>query len=489
MAQPRRKGVGDDPNRSYQSPLASRYASQEMRELFSAHRRAVLWRQLWLALAEVERELGLKIPKAPLRELARRIQDVDFKAVARYEKQFRHDVMAHLHTFADLHPPARPWLHLGATSCFVTDNADLMVFRNGLELIRDALGAVIGKLAEFAERHKALPALGYTHFQPAQPTTVGKRACLWIQDLLMDLEEIERLIRWLPLRGVKGTTGTQASFLALFDGDHQKVKKLDKGLAHRLGFERCFAVTGQTYPRKVDSRILSVLSGVAQSAAKAGADLRLLAHERELEEPYESKQIGSSAMAYKRNPMRAERMCSLARFVVHLPANAADTASQQWLERTLDDSANRRIVMAEGFLALDSVLRIYHSIADGLIVNEPMVRAHLDRELPFLCTEEVMMRATKKGGDRQLLHERIRVHSRAAVERLKGGAANNDLFERLAKDPAFKDVRDEFEEMASADRLVGRAPRQVGEFLRSEVKPALRKLSGRPGRKLQELDV
>lgn len=480
------------PHSQYESPLASRYASIEMRELFSARSRVLLWRKLWLALADAQRELGLKIPVKPLQTLRRRMDEIDFERAAALEKELRHDVMAHLHTFAEIEPTARPWLHLGATSCFITDNADLLILRRGMELLRDSVIAVIERLAAFAREHRQVATLGYTHFQPAQPTTVGKRACLWIQDLLLDLEDLRAMIAWLPLRGAKGTTGTQASYLALFDGDSRKVRELDQRVAAKVGFERTFAVTGQTYPRKVDSKILNLLSGIAQSAGKAGADLRLLAHEREIEEPYEASQIGSSAMAYKRNPMRSERMCALARFLQHLPANAVETASTQWLERTLDDSANRRLALSEGFLCADAVLRVYHSIADGLIVNEAVIQSHLERELPFLCTEEIMMLASQSGGDRQVLHERIRVHSRAAVERLKGGASDNDLLDRLAADEHFAAVKDRLHGLLRSPRLVGRAPQQVTEFLRSEVEPALKRAraSGRgTRRKLAELDV
>lgn len=473
----------------WRSALSSRYTSREMQELFSDRTRARLWREIWIALAETQRELGLELPAKEIAALSKRIDDIDLARAAELEKTLRHDVMAHLHSFAELHPPAKPFLHLGATSCTVTDNADLIVMRRGLLMLRDALAQTIEQLAAFARAHKDLVTLGYTHFQPAQPTTVGKRACLWLQDLLFDLEEIERLVAWLPLRGIKGTTGTQASFLTLFAGDHQKVKELDRRFAKRLGFERTVPVTGQTYPRKIDSRVLGVLAGVGQSAAKAGNDLRLLAHEQEIEEPFEEKQVGSSAMAYKRNPMRAERMVSLARFVIHLPANAAETAAQQWLERTLDDSANRRLVLAEAFLAVDAVLRVYQSIFRGIVVNEAPIRAHLERELPFMCTEEILMRAVRAGGDRQDLHERLRVHSRAAAERMKGGAPDNDLFERLAADPAFAAVRGEFAQLRGGSASSGRAPQQVAEFLGEVVEPALARLKGRTKRDLEDLSV
>jgi adenylosuccinate lyase len=473
----------------WRSALASRYTSRAMQELFSERRRAKLWREIWIALAETQRELGLDLPAAEIAALARRIDDIDLARAAELEKTLRHDVMAHLHAFAELHPPAKPFLHLGATSCTITDNADLVVLREALVLLRGGLAGVMQQLAAFAQKYRELPTLGYTHFQPAQPTTVGKRACLWLQDLLYDLEEVERLIAWLPLRGVKGTTGTQASFLSLFGGDHGKVRELDRRFAARLGFASTVAVTGQTYPRKIDYRILAALSGLGQSAAKAGNDLRLLAHEQEVEEPFEEKQVGSSAMAYKRNPMRAERMVSLARYLIHLPANAAETAAQQWLERTLDDSANRRIVLAEACLAADAVLRIYQSIFRGIVVNEARIRAHLERELPFMATEEILMQAVQAGGDRQDLHEKLRVHARAAAERLKGGASDNDLFPRLAQDPAFAAVKRGFAKLSDGTALTGRAAQQVSEFLKEQVEPALRRIGDGGRRDIEDLKV
>lgn len=472
----------------FRSPLAARYAGKAMRVQFSERTRIRWWRRSWLALAEAERELGLDIDAKAIEELSRHIDDIDFDRAAELEKKFRHDVMAHLHTFAEQHPPARAFLHLGATSCFITDNSDLVILRQALRLVESSLVSVMEQLAEFALEHRNLATVGYTHFQPAQPTTVGKRACLWLQDLAMDLVEVRRLADELPLRGVKGTTGTQASFLSLFDGEASKVVELEQAVAKRLGFSRTFPVTGQTYPRKVDSQILCALSGIGQSAAKAGNDLRLLAHEREVEEPYEASQIGSSAMAYKRNPMRSERMCSLARLLVNLPGNAADTASQQWMERTLDDSANRRIVIGEAFLAADAVLRIYHSVTNGLIVNPAVIQAHLDREVPFLCTEDVLMYATRAGGDRQDLHERIRVHSRGAVERLKAGAPDNDLFDRLRQDPAFGCVKGDLERLQDPARLVGRAPQQVTEYVEGEIKALLSKGAGAGG-EIEDLEV
>jgi adenylosuccinate lyase len=460
-----------------------------MQELFSERARARLWREIWIALAETQRELGLDLPAKEIAALAKKIDEIDLARVAVLEKELRHDVMAHLHAFAELHPPARPFLHLGATSCTITDNSELIVMRRALERIGDALAQSIEELAAFARRTKDVATLGYTHFQPAQPTTVGKRACLWLQDLVDDLQEVERLVEWLPLRGIKGTTGTQASFLTLFGGDHAKVKELDRRFAARFGFARTVAITGQTYPRKIDFRVVAALSGVGQSAAKAGNDLRLLAHEQEIEEPFEEKQVGSSAMAYKRNPMRSERMVSLSRWLLHLPANAAETAAQQWLERTLDDSANRRLLLAEAFLTADAVLRVAHDLFSGLVVNEARIRAHLGRELPFLRTEEILMKAVQAGGDRQALHERIRVHARAAAESLKAGGERNDLFERLAADPAFAKVQGELRGPGDASGLVGRAPEQVREFLRDVVEPALARRKGRDRQGLEALDV
>ncbi len=483
------RGMAEPAGALWRSPLSSRYTSKAMQELFSDRARARLWREIWIALARTQLELGLDLPGRDIDALEKRIDEIDLARAAALEQELRHDVMAHLHAFAELHPPAQPFLHLGATSCTVTDNADLVVMKRALLLLRDSLVQVMEQLAAFVARTQSIPTLGYTHFQPAQPTTVGKRACLWLQDLLFDLAELNRLLDELPARGLKGTTGTQASFLTLFHGDHAKVKELDRRFAKRLGFATTVAVCGQTYPRKLDYRLLTILSGIGQSAAKAGNDLRLLAHEQEIEEPFEEKQIGSSAMAYKRNPMRAERMVSLARYLIHLPANAAETAGQQWLERTLDDSANRRIVLAESFLAADAVLRIYHSIFRGIIVNEARIAAHLQRELPFMATEEILMRAVQAGGDRQLLHEQIRIHARAAAERMKGGAADNDLFARLAVDPAFGAVKEQLPAIAGGAALVGRAREQATEFLAEQVEPALAPLrrTGRAG--LEDLKV
>ena len=456
----------------YVSPLGSRYASEAMRAVFSDRTKFTTWRRLWIALAEAEKELGLDVTGEQIDELRAHVDDVDLEAAARYEKELRHDVMAHVHAWGDQCPKARPIIHLGATSCFVGDNTDLIALRSGLHLVRDELAAVIGPLARFAREHKDLPTLGFTHFQPAQATTVGKRACLWLQDLVCDFVDLEHVLGEVRFRGVKGTTGTQASFLELFDGDGEKVKRLDELVTQKMGFERTFSVTGQTYPRKLDYRVLSVLSSIAQSCHKFATDLRLLASRREVEEPFGSKQIGSSAMPWKRNPMRSERICALSRFVIELTGNAAHTAANQWLERTLDDSANRRLSIAEGFLGIDAVLQLMIDVCSGLVVHPAIIARHLDAELPFLASEAVMMEAVKAGGDRQDLHERIRVHSHAAASELKAGR-EADLRERLAQDPAFAAVQDDLENLLDGRRYVGRAPQQVEEFLSTEVEPIL----------------
>jgi len=458
---------------NYQSTLSTRYASAPMRQLFSDRRRIEIWRELWIALAKCERDLGLPISAEQIAELERHAGEIDFEAAARHEKELRHDVMAHIHAYGDLCPKARGIIHLGATSCFVTDNADLIVFREGLRLVRRQLVSLIAKLARFAREQRALPTLGFTHFQPAQATTVGKRACLWIQDLLHDLEDLDHAERHIRFRGVKGATGTQASFLELFGGDHAKVRELDRRVTAAMGFERTFAVTGQTYPRQMDFRVGQALSSVAQSAHKFATDLRLLAHRRELEEPLEEKQIGSSAMPWKRNPMRSERICALSRFVISLLDNNAHTAANQWLERTLDDSANRRLAMSEMFLATDALLNLYLNVASGLVVNPEVVRRNLVEELPFLASEHLMMEAVKAGGDRQAVHEALRVHAREAARIIKVEGGRNTLRERLTADPAFAAVSSKFEELLDPRRYVGRAPEQVDEFLAEEVEPVL----------------
>ena len=458
---------------TYSSPLSERYASPAMQALWGERRRIGLWRRLWLALMEVERELGLAIPERALTELRAHLDDADLARAAELEKRLRHDVMAHIHHLAEQAPAARPFIHLGATSAYVTDNADLILMRDGLALLLGRIAAVLVALAKLARRDRALPCLAYTHFQPAQLTTVGKRVTLWIQEFLLDAEEVLGRLATLQFRGVKGTTGTQASFLELFDGDDDKVRELDTRVALKMGFTRVFPITGQTYPRKLDAQILAALAGVAQTAAKLATDLRLLQHEGEMLEPFESEQVGSSAMAYKRNPMRAERMTGLARFVIELSGNAWHTAAEQWLERTLDDSANRRLVLPEAFLASDAILVLATNVAAGLEVREPVIARHVAAQLPFLATERLLMRGVKAGGDRQRLHEVIRTHALAVAQAMAEQGAPNDLLERLARDPAFAALhvalrRDELDPAG----YVGRAPRQVDEFL-DQVLPAV----------------
>ncbi|MCC6782712.1 MAG: adenylosuccinate lyase [Planctomycetes bacterium] len=458
----------------FDHPLIERYASPAMARLFSPASRHGTWRTLWIELARAEQALGLPIHDAQIRAMEAVRERFDWERVAAIEKERRHDVMAHVEHLGELAPEARGIIHLGATSCFVTDNGDLMLYRQALRLVERRLCACIDALAAFAAQHRALACLGYTHYQVAQPTTVGKRACLWIQDLLLDLDEIRRVAEWLPARGVKGTTGTQASFLALFDGDHEKVKELDRRVCAAIGFARSIPVSGQTYPRKLDWTIHSALCGIAQSSAKFGADLRLLSHDGELEEPSEKSQIGSSAMAYKKNPMRSERICSLARYVIAATETSAQTAAAQWLERTLDDSAVRRIAIPESFLAIDGILILVENVARGLVVFHKLIERRLKEQLPFLATEELMMAGVRAGGDRQVLHERIRVHSREAVRRLKlEGADRNPLLELLAEDPAFAALGVDFDGLLEATRFVGRAPEQVDEFLANEVRPRL----------------
>jgi adenylosuccinate lyase len=444
-----------------------------MQTLWGEPRRIALWRRLWLALAEAERELGLDIPEQAIAQMRAHLDDADLAAAARYERRFRHDVMAHIHAFADQAPAARPYLHLGATSSFVTDNADLVVMREGLRVLLGRLVAVIGALERFARRYADLPCLAYTHFQPAQLTTVGKRASLWMQDFALDVEEVSHRIRTMRLRGCKGTTGTQASFLQLFGGDHERVRELDRRVAAKLGFEETFPVTGQTYTRKADSTVLDALSGIAQSASKLAGDLRLLQHEGELLEPFESEQVGSSAMAYKRNPMRAERISGLARYVIALPANTAQTAANQWLERTLDDSANRRLTLPEGFLTTDAILVLATNIAAGLEVREDVIRRHVTDQMPFMATERWLLLGVSAGGDRQSLHEVIRRHSQAVAESVSRGEPN-DLLARLAADPAFRGVpvamlQAELEPTS----YTGRAAQQVSEFIEEYLQPLL----------------
>jgi adenylosuccinate lyase len=444
-----------------------------MQTLWGEPHRVGLWRRLWLALAETERELGLDIPEEALSQMRAHLDDADLAAAARYERRFRHDVMAHVHAFGDQAPAARPFLHLGATSAFVTDNADLLVMRDGLRLLLGRLIAVLGALERFAGRHAALPCLAYTHFQPAQLTTVGKRATLWMQDFALDVEEISWRIETMRFRGCKGTTGTQASFLHLFGGDHEKVRELDRRVTAKLGFKESFPVTGQTYTRKLDSTVVDALSGIAQSASKLSADLRLLQHEGELLEPFESEQIGSSAMAYKRNPMRAERISGLARFVISLQANTGHTAAAQWLERTLDDSANRRLTLPEGFLATDAILVLTTNVAAGLEVREDVILRHVRDQMPFMATERWLLLGVSAGGDRQTLHEVIRRHSLAVAEAVSRGQPN-DLLERLATDPAFRNVpATALQSELQPSNYTGRASQQVTEFLEEYLRPLL----------------
>ncbi len=459
------------PQELYENPLIGRYASEAMCRLWSRQRIHSTWRKLWVALAEAERELGLPITQAQIDELKAAVDDIDFELAARYERELRHDVMAHVHTYRDRCPSAGGILHLGATSAFVTDNTELILIRESLQRVQTALVAAIAALAGFAKKHRDLPCLGLTHLQPAQPTTVGKRATLWCYDLVLDLEEIEHRLAQLKFRGAKGTTGTQASFLALFDGDHAKVAALDRRVAEKMGFAASYPVTGQTYSRKVDSQVLAALAGIGQSAHKAGTDLRILQSRKEIDEPFESKQIGSSAMAYKRNPMRSERMCALSRFAISLAGNAEQTAATQWMERTLDDSANRRLSLPQAFLAIDAVLILYRNVIEGLVVHPRVIERNLREELPFLATEEILMAGVRAGGDRQVLHERIRVHSQEAARQVKDEGAANDLFARLKGDPALAGV--DLEDALDARKFIGRAPEQVDAFVRDVLDPIL----------------
>ena len=453
----------------YENPLTGRYASAEMSHLWSAQRKFSTWRQLWIALAESQQQLGLAITNEQLDELRAHVDDIDFAAAATYERKLRHDVMAHVHTFGDACPSARPIIHWGATSCFVTDNTDLILLRAALEMVRDRLVAVIDRLASFAVRWRDLPCLGLTHLQPAQPSTVGKRATLWAYDLVLDLSEIEHRLTDLRARSTKGTTGTQASFLQMFDGDHDQVRKLEQLVAEKIGFDFTYAVTGQTYPRKVDAQILDALSGIAQSAHKAATDLRLLANRKELEEPFEESQVGSSAMAYKRNPMRSERICALSRYAISLASNTAATAATQWMERTLDDSANRRIVLPQAFLSIDAILILFQNVADGMVVYPQVTARHLAEELPFMATENILNAAVAAGGDRQDLHERIRQHSQAAANVVKQHGGANDLLQRLSGDAAFAEA--DLDAALDPTSFIGRAPEQVDEFVAEVVQP------------------
>ena len=456
---------------TYSSPLAERYASRKMLELWSPSIRYGLWRRLWLALAESERELGVAIPDEAIEQMRAHLDKIDFKAVAAYEKRFRHDVMAHVHAFGDVAPMAKPFIHLGATSAFVTDNADLILMRRGLSLLRGRLLDVLRSLAAFAEQWRDHPTLGYTHLQPAQLTTVGKRATLWMQDLVLDIEDIDYRLRTLPFRGVKGTTGTQASFLEIFEGNHEKVRRLDRMVTEKMGFPAPLPVTGQTYTRKLDASVLAVVAGIAASAAKFSGDIRMLQSFGEMEEPFESEQVGSSAMAYKRNPMRSERIASLARFVNSLEGNANQTHAVQYFERTLDDSANRRLVIPEMFLATDAILVLMSNVSSGLEVHPAVIKRRVAAEIPFMATEQLIVRAVRAGGDRQVVHETIRKHSLEAARAMKDGAEANDLLERLARDKAFGVKLKDLEGAIDPKRFVGRAPEQVDEFLRDVITP------------------
>jgi adenylosuccinate lyase len=463
---------------NYSSPLSERYASQAMRFNFSEQCKFTTWRKLWVALAECERELGLDISEEQIAELRGHVEDLNLDVAQRYERELRHDVMAHIHAYGDQCPKARAIIHLGATSCYVTDNSELMALREGLRLLRGQLVSAIAALRAFALEWRSLPALGFTHFQPAQATTVGKRACLWLQDLVHDLDELDHAESRIRFRGVKGTTGTQASFLELFDGDHARVRDLDARVTKKMGFEKSFGVTGQTYPRQLDFRVAQVLSQIAQSAHKFATDIRLLAHRREIEEPFEKNQVGSSAMPWKRNPMRSERICALSRFVISALDNTAHTAANQWLERTLDDSANRRIVLAEMFLATDAVLNLYINVASGLVVNAKVIEKNLGEELPFLASENLMMEAVKAGADRQDVHEAVRRASHEAARVIKEQGAPNPLREILKKDPVLAGVAQRLDDLLDGARYVGRAPEQVLEFIAAEVDPLLERHRG-----------
>jgi adenylosuccinate lyase len=462
-----------DRSARFDHPLIDRYASEAMASLFSPVRRHTAWRDLWIALAQAQHDLGFPVTQAQVDELRAHRTTFDWTRVATLEKELRHDVMAHVHHYGELCPTARPILHLGATSCFVTDNGDLMLYRQALQLLEQRLAAVLQALAGFARQWRAEPCLGYTHFQVAQPVTVGKRACLWAQDFALDLDELRRIAAWLPFRGVKGTTGTQATFLLLANGDHTVVERLDQAVTRAMGFPRSIPVSGQTYTRKLDWTIHQALSAVAQSASKFAADLRLLSHEGEIEEPSESKQIGSSAMAYKKNPMRCERIGSLARYVIEVANTSAHTAANQWLERTLDDSAVRRIALPESFLAIDGILMLVENVAKGLVVYPKVIARKLREQLPFLATEEILMAGVAAGGDRQDLHERVRVHSRAAAYAVKAEGRDNPLLALIAADPAFARIRDRLPDLLEPMRFVGRAPEQVDTFVRDELEPRL----------------
>ena len=472
----------------YESPLSTRYASPYMLQLFSADTRYQTWRRLWVSLARAEMELGLPITQGQVEELEAHISEIDYDCVRRREKEVRHDVMAHVYAFGQAAPSAAGIIHLGATSCYVGDNTDVILMKQGLEIVRRKVLNVMDLLARFAEKYKALPALAYTHLQPAQLTTVGKRATLWLNELYMDFEEIEHRIGTLALLGSKGTTGTQASFMELLGGDSGKIRQIEQDIASEMGFTRVVPVSGQTYSRKMDYMVVSTLSGIAQTASKFSYDMRLLQNFKEMEEPFEASQIGSSAMPYKRNPMRCERITSLSRYVMVDTLNTAITAATQWFERTLDDSANRRIAVSEAFLGIDAILNIMMNVCDGLVVYEKVIRARVMNELPFMATENIMMDAVKRGGDRQQLHEKLRVHSQAAARVVKEEGGKNDLIDRIASDPAFMVTREEIEAILDPANFTGRSEEQVEEFLRDVIRPVLEANRELLGEK-QELSV
>eukprot|EP00578_Thalassiosira_sp_NH16_P004533 CAMPEP_0181139668 /NCGR_PEP_ID=MMETSP1071-20121207/34903_1 /TAXON_ID=35127 /ORGANISM="Thalassiosira sp., Strain NH16" /LENGTH=500 /DNA_ID=CAMNT_0023226587 /DNA_START=296 /DNA_END=1798 /DNA_ORIENTATION=- len=481
-------GLPDDAlldHRKYEHPLVQRYATKEMSAIFSPAMKFTTWRKLWLALAESEKELGLDISAEQLQQMKDNLYNIDFDKADEYESKFRHDVMGHVHAFGDAAPKAMPIIHLGATSCYVGDNTDIVQLKEALKLVKTKLVQTLAILKKFASTHADVPTLGFTHYQPAQLTTVGKRCTLWMQDLLLDYDRVKHELDNLPMRGVKGTTGTQATFLELFDGDHAKVKELNRKVCAKMGFEnKCIAVSGQTYTRKIDYHILTLLSGIAQSAYKMCGDVRLLANLKEVEEPFAKNQIGSSAMAYKRNPMRSERCCSLARYIMGLPPGAAATHANQWFERTLDDSAIRRIILPEGFLAVDVVLNLLMNIADGMVVWPKVVEKHVREELPFMATEVILMECVKAGGDRQELHEAIRLHSMDAGKVVKGEGKSNDLLERIAKDPLFVAVHDKLDTLVDPKLFIGRAREQTEEFLEEEIDPILEMEKGLLGKEV-----
>jgi len=458
----------------YRSPFATRWAGERMLRIWSDEHKFRLWRRLWIALAESQRELGLDISSEAIEELKDKKDEIDLATAAGYESKLRHDVMAHVHTFSDQCPAARGVIHLGATSCFVADNAELILIRESLRHLTSGIAKVCRQLADFALKYRSMPCLAYTHYQPAQVTTVGKRACLWLQDFLWDLQNISSIAEGMSFRSTKGTTGTQASFMRLFDGDADKVSELERRVASKMGFDRVYTITGQTYPRKFDWQALSALAGVGISSHKMAADIRLLAGNKEIEEPFGKKQVGSSAMAYKRNPMRSERICALSRFLINNVQNAAFTAADQWMERTLDDSANRRLSLPEGFLAADSITNLTINVTGGLIVRENVISRRLQAELPFMATENILMEAVKAGGDRQELHEKIRGHSMEAAKRIKEDDGTNDLLSRLSADPGFRQISHRFEELVNPSVFTGRAPEQVQEFVENTAAPALK---------------